>query len=81
VAVPHSVSLSWMENSGTVQGYYVYRGGQSGGPYSRVSSLLSLSSYSDASVTSGSTYYYVVTAVGTNSQESGYSNEVQAVIP
>jgi hypothetical protein len=81
VVAQHSVSLSWMESSGSVQGYYVYRGGQSGGPYSRTSSLLSRASYSDSSVTSGSTYYYVVTAVGTNSQESAYSNEVQALIP
>ncbi len=76
-----SVTLSWMDSSGSVQGYYVYRGGTSGGPYSRVSSLLPLSSYVDSSVASGSTYYYVVTALGTNSTESGYSNEAVAVVP
>ena len=49
--------------------------------WNMVTTLVALSSYVDSSVSSGSTYYYVVTAVGTNSQESGYSNEVQAVIP
>jgi hypothetical protein len=29
----------------------------------------------------GQTYYYVVTAVSLNSQESVYSGEVRAVIP
>ena len=78
---PHSVSLSWMESSTSVQGYYVYRGGQTGGPYSRISGLQALTSYVDSSVVSGATYYYVVTAVGTNSAESGYSNEAVAAIP
>ncbi len=77
----HSVSLSWDPDASTVQGYYVYRGGQSGGPYSRVSSLLPGTTYTDATVTSGQTYYYVVTALGTNSAESGYSNEALASIP
>jgi hypothetical protein len=38
-------------------------------------------SYVDGSVLSGQTYYYVVTALGTNSEESTYSNEAVAVIP
>jgi hypothetical protein len=32
-------------------------------------------------VVSGQTYYYVVTAEGTTGLESGYSNQVTAVIP
>jgi hypothetical protein len=77
----HSVDLSWNPSTGSVQGYYVYRGALSGGPYSRISPLQSSTAYVDASVTSGQTYYYVVTALGTNSAESGYSNEVAATIP
>jgi uncharacterized protein YfiM (DUF2279 family) len=78
----HSVDLSWNPSAaGSVQGYYVYRGGQSGGPYSRISVLQSATAYVDANVLSGQTYYYVVTALGTNSVESGYSNEVPAAIP
>ena len=64
-----------------MQGYYVYRGNQTGGPYSKISSLLPATSYIDASVSSGQTYYYVVTALGSGSQESGYSNEAVAAIP
>jgi hypothetical protein len=77
----HSVALSWNPASAPVQGYYVYRGGQSGGPYTRISALQSGSTYTDTSVISAQTYYYVVTALGTNSVESGYSNEAPATIP
>lgn len=77
----HSVSLNWNPNTSTVQGYYVYRGGQTGGPYIKVSSLLSGTTYTDSAVASGQTYYYVVTALGTNSIESGYSNQATASIP
>jgi fibronectin type 3 domain-containing protein len=37
--------------------------------------------YTDDTVVSGATYYYVTTAVNAEGQESAYSNEVQAVIP
>ena len=80
-AAPHSVDLSWNPDASAVQGYYVYRGNQTGGPYSRVSTLLPATSYIDASVTTGQTYYYVVTALGSGSLESGYSNEAVAVVP
>jgi Abnormal spindle-like microcephaly-assoc'd, ASPM-SPD-2-Hydin len=80
-ATPHSVGLSWNPDASTVQGYYVYRGAQTGGPYAKISTLQPGTSYVDASVLSGQTYYYVVTALGTNSQESAYSNEAVAVIP
>ena len=78
---PHSVGLSWNPDASTVQGYYVYRGAQTGGPYAKISTLQPGTSYVDASVLSGQTYHYVVTALGTNSQESAYSNEAVAVIP
>lgn len=77
----HSVSLSWIRDASTVQGYYVYRGGQTGGPYTKISSLLAGTTYTDGGVASGQTYYYVVTALGMNSVESGYSNQAAASIP
>lgn len=78
----HSASLSWTPSTSTVAGYNVYRGTQSGGPYTRINtSLLPGTSYSDNSVQSGLVYFYVVTAVDANSQESSYSNEATAVIP
>ena len=80
-ASQHTVSLSWNADTSPVQGYYVYRGGQSGGPYAKISTLQPLTTYTDASVASGQTYYYVVTALGTNSLESAYSNQAVATIP
>jgi hypothetical protein len=80
-ASQHSVGLSWSPDASTVQGYYVYRGAQTGGPYTKLSTLQPGISYADTSVLSGQTYYYVVTALGSNSVESGYSNEAVAAIP
>ena len=77
----HSVTLSWNPSSSSAQGYYVYRGAASGGPYTRLSPLESGQSYVDTAVTSGQTYYYAVTAVGAGNLESAYSNEASAVVP
>jgi hypothetical protein len=77
----HNVALTWNADTSTVQGYYVYRGGQTGGPYSQISGLQAATNYRDSAVSSGQTYYYVVTALGTNSLESGYSNEAVADVP
>jgi fibronectin type 3 domain-containing protein len=63
-------------------GYNLYRGQIKGGPYSKLNSALDpITSYSDSSVSSGQTYYYVTTAVDSSGDESSYSNEVKAVIP
>ncbi len=79
---PHSVSLSWTDNDSSVTGYNVYRGSVSGGPYTQINpSLESTAAYTDTSVTSGQTYYYVTTAVDESGAQSGYSNEAEAVIP
>jgi fibronectin type 3 domain-containing protein len=78
----HSVSLSWDPSTSTVVGYNVYRGTQTGGPYARVNgSVQAGTAYSDNNVQSGTTYFYVVTAVDASSQESGFSNETMALIP
>ncbi len=62
-------------------GYNVYRGLISGGPYQRINSQLEpATNYTDSTVQSGITYFYVVTAVDATS-ESGYSPEVAAAIP
>ena len=82
-AVPpsHSVTLSWSDASGVV-GYNVYRGSQSGGPYAKINPVLDASAtYTDSSVQGGQAYYYVATAVDSSGAQSGYSNEIQAVIP
>lgn len=81
-AAAHSVILSWTaSNSGEV-GYHVYSSAVSGGQYVRMTSTpLSSTDYTDTSVQSGRTYYYVVTALSSSNQESAYSSEVTAVLP
>ncbi len=69
------VSLSWSAVSGAT-GYNVKRSTTTGGPYTTVTSSV-YNSYTDSSVTNGTTYYYVVSAVNAGG-ESGNSNEVSA---
>jgi hypothetical protein len=79
----HSVNLSWTAStSQDVMGYNIYRGVKSGGPYSKINSVLNASTiYTDTTVVDSQTYYYVTTAVNSGNQESAYSNQAQAVIP
>jgi len=80
-ATQHTVGLTWDASSGAV-GYNIYRGTVSGGPYTMINtSLDSTTAYTDSTVVSGQTYYYVATAVNSESEESGYSNQATAVIP
>jgi fibronectin type 3 domain-containing protein len=54
----------------------------SGGPYVELGAVPSTTpSYTDSSVQSGHTYYYVVTAVNSTNVESLYSNEAAAIVP
>jgi hypothetical protein len=78
---PHSVSLTWMPSSTTGVSYNVYRGTATGGPYNLLKSGVSTMKYTDSNVQSGSTYYYVTTAVDASGSQSVYSDEAQAVIP
>ena len=81
-ASSHSVALTWNASTSTVAGYNIYRGVQSGGPYSKLNgTLLTDTSYSDNGVANGATYYYVATAVDSNSVESAHSNQAVATIP
>jgi hypothetical protein len=78
----HSVNLSWDASSSTVIGYNVYRGSNSGGPYIQINSTVDpRTAYTDSTVVGGNTYYYVSTAVESSGIESGFSNQVKAVIP
>jgi len=80
--VQHSVALTWSASTSTVSGYNIYRGTVSGGPYTKInSSLVALLTYSDSTVQSGTTYYYVTTAVDSSGDESVYSNGASAPIP
>ena len=78
----HHVDLSWDSGGGQPVGYNVYRGAVSGGPYTMINTSLDSSThYTDSTVVSGTTYYYVTTEVNAQGQESGYSNVAKAVIP
>jgi hypothetical protein len=80
-APQHSVTLSWSASTSTVTGYHVYRGTSSGGPYTVIDSNASDTSFTDNSVAAGQTYFYVVTAVDSQGNESVYSNQAKATIP
>lgn len=74
------VLLSWNAGMSAVLGYNVYRGTTSGGPYTKLNTVLVTSlTYTDITTASGQTYFYVVTAVA--NLESGFSNEAQAIVP
>ncbi len=79
----HSVTLSWTASTSPgIAGYNAYRATVSGGPYTLLNSgLVANTTYSDQTVQSGLTYYYVTTAVDSQGVESVYSNEAAATVP
>lgn len=78
----HTVQLSWNASTSTVSGYNIYRGTSNGGPYAKMNSALVMSlNYTDSSLASSTTYYYVTTAVDAAGIESAYSNQANAVVP
>jgi len=80
--VSHWVDLSWTASLSQVVGYNVYRATTSQGPYTKSNgALLTSTTYGDQAVLSGSTYYYVTTAVDNQGRESAYSNEAVATVP
>jgi hypothetical protein len=81
--VTHRVLLSWTPStSANVTGYNIYRGTTSGGAYAKVNSAPVVGvTYTDTTVQSGETYYYVATAIDNSNNESVYSNQAQAAVP
>ena len=58
-----------------VTGYNVYRSTSRTGRYNKINpSLDPDTTYRDATIVGGSTYFYATTAVNSSGQESGYSN-------
>ncbi len=80
------ITLSWSaatQGTYTISGYNVYRATTSSfGQYTSAnkinSSVVTGTTYTDTGLTNGTTYYYVVTAVDSNNNESGYLNEAFA---
>jgi Abnormal spindle-like microcephaly-assoc'd, ASPM-SPD-2-Hydin len=80
--VQHSVSLHWSPSTSQVTGYNVYRGSTAGGPYAKLNSSPDANTvFTDSTVSSSHTYYYVTTAVNSSGVESSYSNQVQVAVP
>jgi beta-glucanase (GH16 family) len=73
------VTLNWNAVSGAT-GYNVKRSTVSGGSYSNVAGGVTSTNYTDTTVTSGITYYYVVSSLK-SSCEGANSSEASAIIP
>jgi hypothetical protein len=82
VAGVDRVFLTWDENKESdLAGYYVYRSTRSGREYIRLTDkLITQTTFTDDSVKTGVTYYYVVTAVDKWGNESAQSVEKAAHI-
>ncbi|MCG8370171.1 MAG: Ig-like domain-containing protein, partial [Proteobacteria bacterium] len=75
------VLLDWTDNvEADLSGYRVLRSTSAGGPYSEIAGLLGSSTYSDASVSAGTTYYYAVQAEDEAGNGSALSSEVSAAL-
>ncbi len=78
----HTVKLTWKASSSPVVGYNVYRSTTPAVKYVKInSSLVHGISFTDVTVESGLTYYYVARAVDARGYESTNSNEASATIP
>ncbi|MFZ0760982.1 MAG: choice-of-anchor D domain-containing protein [Candidatus Sulfotelmatobacter sp.] len=80
---PPHVTLSWVAStSPDVAGYNIYRKTSSAGSYARINAVLDPdTSYTDATVIVGTTYYYATVAVTASGKESRFSNQVEVVVP
>jgi len=75
----HGIGLTWTASPTTGATYNIYRGTVTGGPYATsVVKGLTVLTYEDTTVVTGSTYYYVATASAPGYGESVYSNEAHA---
>ncbi|MES2527358.1 MAG: fibronectin type III domain-containing protein [Bdellovibrionota bacterium] len=59
VATPGNVALTWPTVSGATN-YNVYRSLTTTGPYTQIASAVAVLTYNDATVTNGTSYFYVV---------------------
>jgi hypothetical protein len=78
---PGIITLTWtLSTSGDVASYKVYRGTSSGN-YTTTINAGNTNSFVNTGLTTGTTYFFVVTAVSASGVESPFSNEVQVVSP
>ena len=76
--VSNNVTLNWDNVTGATN-YNIKRSATAGGPYTAIASNITGTTYTDSDVTSGNTYYYVVSAVTSNG-ESANSNEASITV-
>jgi hypothetical protein len=73
------VNLTWSQSSSpNIIQNKVYRSTTNGGPYTLIATLNATASYTDTTVASRTTYYFVVTAVNSSNLESANSNQISA---
>jgi hypothetical protein len=79
-ASPSFIRLAWdAVPDGDLFRYEVYRGDASGGPYVKIANVPApATEYTDWTVATGMTAYYVVLAADTSFNSSAFSNEVEA---
>ena len=75
-----AIRLIWSQGiSPDIANYKVYRSNTSGSGYSEMATVSAGNpTFTDIHTETGITYYYVITAIGPDGDESGYSNEVFA---
>jgi hypothetical protein len=85
LTVLHSGTVMWQAGTpgaNPISGYNVFRSLMGGGPYSQVNSVLVPGlTYLDPGLASGTTYYYVITTVDSEGNQSSDSPQATAVIP
>ncbi|HXJ56559.1 MAG TPA: fibronectin type III domain-containing protein, partial [Verrucomicrobiae bacterium] len=73
------INLTWAQsNSPNVTQNKIYRATVNGGPYSLIVTITATTSFNNTGLTSGTAYYYVVTAVNSSGLESVASNQASA---
>ena len=78
----HKVILTWRASTSPVLGYRVYRAANPTEPPGVVGvTPADVTQFTDLAVSSGHTYFYVVTAFNSVNKESVPSNKVSATIP
>src|SRR5579885_3765303 len=73
-ASDHKIELNWQPSDVPVQGYFVYRGTEKDGPYTKLNaSPITEPAYTDDTAAAGQEYFYVVTSVDELGAESPFS--------
>ena len=78
-ATTAQVQLNWNSVPGATS-YQIKRASTSGGSYQTIASGVTVTNYTDAAITNGAPFFYVVTAINSYG-ESARSNEASVAVP